>query len=113
MLEHGLGEDLLLALEGVVKRFGDGEEIAVAFDDLPLGLDPHVVHEGNEAAQDLGDSAAHPRGIDVDEVAASHALREMEEEIHRAARREVPIGFDAWTGHVHRRAPRSTPSSWA
>src|SRR4029453_4230677 len=82
-------------------------------DDLPVGLHAHLVHERDEAAQDLGHSAAHPGGIDVDEVAASHALREVEEEVHGAARRDVAIGFDPGSRDAHHAAPRSAPSSWA
>ena len=105
VVQHGVGEDLLLALERVVERLRHREEVAIALDDLPLRLDAHVVHEGHEASQDLRHPPAHAGGVDVDEVPPADALGDVEEEVHRAPGRDLAIRLDPGAGQAHRATP--------
>jgi len=53
-----LREGYRLSLEGVVEVLRDREEVALAGQDVPLGLDPDVVHERNQREDHLRNAAA-------------------------------------------------------
>jgi hypothetical protein len=49
---------LRVALQGVVHELGRVEELLAPHHHLPLGLDPDVLHQGDERVEDLGHAAA-------------------------------------------------------
>ena len=74
-------EDLLLlvgqpgrgALERVVDRLRDVEELVLAVDDLPLGVEPGVAHERDERVEDLRHAAAERGGREMEDALARQA----------------------------------------
>jgi len=53
-----VAEVLGRALERVVHQLGRVEELLAAVDDLPLDVEPDVLHERHEGVEDLADAAA-------------------------------------------------------
>ena len=51
-------------MKSVMKRLGDVEEILAAGHDVPANAQAEFFGEGHEAVENLGDTAAHGRGID-------------------------------------------------
>ena len=67
-LEHrlvGVAQRARVPLERVVHLLGDVEELVAAEHDLPVGLQAGVVHQGDEAVEDLRDAPAEAGGVDV------------------------------------------------
>jgi hypothetical protein len=56
-------------------------EVRVALDDLAVGLDAEVAHEGPEAIQDLGDAPALARRVHMDEPPSLHAAHQAQQEV--------------------------------
>ena len=71
-----LGKPGLGALERVVDRLRDVEELILAVDDAPLGVEPGVAHERDERVEDLGHAAAEGRRREVQHAPARERLRE-------------------------------------
>ena len=80
-----LAEPLRVALERVVDRLRDVEELVLAVDDLPLGLEPGVTHERDERVEDLGDTAAEGGRGEVQHALAGEGLRKRPDLVHEAA----------------------------
>ena len=84
-------EDLLLlvrerarrALEGVVDRLRDVEELVLAVDDAPLGVEAGVAHERDERVEDLGDAAAESRRGEMKDALARERLGERLQLLHQ------------------------------
>jgi len=83
-----LGQRDVRALERVVDRLRHVEELVLAVDHLPLGLEPRVAHERDERVEDLGDAAAEGRGREVQDALALERLGERLDLIHDAAARD-------------------------
>ena len=66
-----------LALQGVVERLGAGEEVVVALDDLPAGVEAQFPHERHHRLQDLGDAAALAGGVDVHDPQAGQQAGQL------------------------------------
>ena len=64
-LHRRLPRDLLVALEAVVDRLRDLEELLVAVDDAPLRGDAEVIEQRDLREEDLGDAAAVLGRVDV------------------------------------------------
>ena len=87
-------EDLLLvggqadlgALERVVDRLRDVEELIRALDDPPLDVEPGVAHQRNQRVVDLGDAAAEGRRGQVYDALALKRLGEPPDLIHQPTR---------------------------
>ena len=102
-------EDLLLrlrqavqvALERVVDRLRDAEELVVALDDPPLDVEPDVLHQGHERVVDLGDAAAERRRGQVDDALSRQRLREPADLVHHATRSERRIVRDRLLSDVY------------
>jgi hypothetical protein len=58
-------------LHAVVDRLRHLEEGLVATDDSPVGDQPQIVQQGHEGAQQLGDTSAVWRRIDVEDASAA------------------------------------------
>jgi hypothetical protein len=62
------------AVETVVDSLGDGEEVGLARDDEPLGLDAGTADVAEERRQHLGDAASGRGRVDVHHPAAAEEL---------------------------------------
>ena len=80
-----LGERGLVALEPVVDRLRDVEELVLAVDDPPLGVEARVLHERDERVQDLGHAAAERGRREVQDAQALERLRERGDLVHETA----------------------------
>ena len=80
------------ALERVVHRLGDAEELVAAVDHLPLGFEADVAGERDVGGEQFGDTAAVRGRVDVQDAGTLEGLRQL----HGCARRCRP-----------RRRPRS------
>ena len=67
------------ALQTVVHRLGDVEELVAALHHLPVGGEAYIVHQRYQRAEDLGDAAAECRRIDVEYAGAAKAIRQPED----------------------------------
>ena len=76
------------ALERVVDRLRDVEELLLAADDPPLDLEARVLHERDERVVDLRDAAAEGGRREVDDALALERLREPADLVHEPARRD-------------------------
>ena len=76
------GNGAVRSLEQVVELLGDLEEGVVAANGAPASVQSQRPSEGNRAAQHLGDTAAHGRGVDVDPRASRQRLRQPFDLIH-------------------------------
>jgi hypothetical protein len=83
-----LREPVRVALERVVDRLGDREELVVALDDSPLDVEADVPHQGNECEVDLGYTAAERRRREVDDSLALERFREPANLVHDPPRRK-------------------------
>ena len=54
-------------LEGVVHGLGDGEELVAAVHDLPVGVEADAAQERDVGGQELGDTSAVRRGVEVED----------------------------------------------
>ena len=80
-----LGQPGRVALERVVNRLRDVEELVLAVDDLPLRVEPGVAHERHERVEDLRDAAAERGGREVQDALAGEGLRQRADLVHEAA----------------------------
>ena len=86
-------EDLLLllrqpgrvALERVVDRLRDVEELVLAVDDPPLDVKARVAHERHKRVEDLCHAAAEGRRRKVQNALAGEGLRQRADLVHQAA----------------------------
>ena len=107
--EHGLGDGDPLTVERRLERAGRVVEDRVPDDDLPRGVDAQVLEERHEAGQHLRRPAPVAARVDVDEAPALEALGELQQEVDRASRCDVPVLLEARGGH--RPAPAASASS--
>ena len=89
--QHGLGDGGRMAGERGLERAGRPVECRVADDHLPGGVDTQVLEHRHEPRQDLRRSAAVSARVDVDEAPALEPLGELQEEVDRPARRDLPV----------------------
>ena len=87
----GLGQATLVALQRVVDRLRDGEELVGALDDPPLDVEPDVGHQRDERVVDLGDAAAERGRREVHDALAAQRLGEAVDLLHQPARRQRRI----------------------
>ena len=66
-----------VALEGVVQELGGVEELLLAEDHLPVGVEPDVAHQRHDRVEDLRDAAAEGGGADVEDTLPLQPLREL------------------------------------
>ena len=62
-VEDLFGRMIVAAMQRVVKALGHFKEVVAAGDDLPFGLDFQLLHQGNQAVQDLSDPSTHGGGV--------------------------------------------------
>ena len=78
-----VGEVLGRALQRVVHELRRVEELLAPVDDLPLALEPDVLHERDERVEDLGDAAAERGRRDVHDARALQRLGELADLLDR------------------------------
>ena len=83
-----LGEPLRVALQRVVNRLRDGEELVRTADDAPLDLEARVLHERHERVLDLSDAASESGRRQLEHAGARKRLRERANLVHQAAGRD-------------------------
>ena len=94
------------ALQGVVHGLGDVEELVVAGDDAPFGVEADVAHQRDEGVQHLGDAAAVRRGVDVEDARALERPRqalELGDDVVADDGRVVGEGFGGKYDVLHTR----------
>jgi hypothetical protein len=84
-------EPLRVPLEGVVHRLGDVEELVPPVHDEPVGLEAHVVHEGDGAVEDLRHPAAEAGGVDVRDALALERLGQRSDLGHQVPRDDAVV----------------------
>ena len=87
----GLGQATLVALESVVDRLRDAEELVGALDDPPLDAEPRIGHQRDQRVVDLGDAAAESGRRKMHDALAAQRLGEAVDLLHQAARRQRRI----------------------
>ena len=107
--EHGLRDRRRLAGQRRLDRSRRAVERRVPDDDLPRGVDAQVLQQRHETRQHLRRPAAVAARVDVDEAPALEPLGELQQQIDRAARRDVPVLLQARSGH--RAVPAVSASS--
>ena len=65
------------ALQTVVKRLRHAIELRRPADHFPVRVEAELLHHRNHPAENLGDAAASPRGVDVDDPPAFQSRRQM------------------------------------
>src|SRR5439155_2715620 len=88
-------EDLLLclaqaaraALESVVDRLRHVEELVLAVDDSPFGLETRIAHERHERVEDLGHPAPESGRRQMQHSLAGKRSRERTDLVHQATTR--------------------------
>ena len=85
------GQATLVALESVVDRLRDAEELVGALDDPPFDIEPRVDHQRDERVVDLGNAAAESRRREMHDALATQRLGEAVDLLHQAARRQRRI----------------------
>jgi hypothetical protein len=109
-----LRQRLRVALQAVVDRLGDVEELVAAVDHAPLGLDADVVQQRDQGVLDLGDAAAEGGGRQVQHALAAQRLGQRADLLgQRPAhdRRVVGKGLVAHVDALHGRAHYQPPST--
>src|ERR1700674_2641712 len=84
-----------LAMQGVMKRLGDFEEILAARDDVPTRAKSELLDQGNQAIQDLRHSAAHGRRIDHLDRAAGKLCGECAQLLNFGSPQQWYVGVQA------------------
>ena len=93
-----LAEVLGRALQRVVHQLGRVEELLAAVDDLPLDVEPDVLHQRDERVEDLADAAAERGGRDVDDLAALQGRGELPDLVDQVPADDVRVvGRGAWS----------------
>ena len=87
----GLGQATLVALERVVDRLRDAEELVGALDDPPLDVEPRIDHQRDQRVVDLGHAAAERGRREMHDALAAQRLGETVDLLHQAARRQRRI----------------------
>jgi hypothetical protein len=77
------GERARRALERVVNRLCDVEELVLAVDHAPLGLEAGVAHQRNERVEDLCHAAPEGRRREVEDPLPCERLRERLQLLHQ------------------------------
>ena len=92
-LEPVLPSQVRRAVQRIVERFGDIEEIAVALHHVPAGIQSQFPHQRQNARQQLRHPAAHRRGIHHIHGGPFQRLRQRPQFVHfrRAQQRHVLI----------------------
>jgi len=89
-----------------VELLGDGEEIGCPVERPPVRLNPHVVHQGNQGVEDLGDAAALGGGVDMKDALALERLRFRDDFAYNFVADYRPVIFKSFHGelnpYVHR-----------
>ena len=88
-----------VALQAVVELLGRGEELRVARDRLPRGLDPQVALERDEARQDLRHPAALGRRVDVDDAGPGQGAGQLAQVIDHLAAGRLGVGLERGSHH--------------
>ena len=70
-----VAQRLLGALQRVVEELGRVEELLLAEDHVPVGVDADVAHQRHDRVEDLRDAAAESGGADVQDALALRAAR--------------------------------------
>jgi hypothetical protein len=70
-----LRERVCAALQGVVKRLGDREEVRRALDEPPVRLDAERIRQRNVPREQLRDTATEPGRVDVADADAVQLAR--------------------------------------
>ncbi|UUY04621.1 hypothetical protein LRS13_03540 [Svornostia abyssi] len=84
-------EVLRVALQRVVHELRRVEELLAAVDDLPLGLQAHVVHERDERVEDLRDAAAERGRRQMHHARALQRLGELVDLLDQVAAADVGV----------------------
>ena len=95
-----LRQRLLVALQGVVNRLRDREELVGPGDDPPLDVEAGVFHQRNQCVIDLGDAAAERSRRQVDDPLARERFGEPADLLHQPARRERGVVRDGLMSDV-------------
>ena len=72
-----LAERLRRPLQRVVQELGRVEELLLAEDHVPVGVEADVAHQRHDRVEDLGDAAAEGGGADVQHALALQRLGEL------------------------------------
>ena len=75
-----------VALQRVVDRLRDVEELVPAVDDPPFDVEPGVPHERDERVEDLGDATAERGRREVEHPLALERRGELLDLVHEAPR---------------------------
>ncbi len=86
-----VAEVLGRALQRVVHQLGRVEELLAAVDDLPLDVEPHVLHERHEGVEDLAHAAAERGGRDVHDARPRQGLGELADLLDEVAPDDVRV----------------------
>ena len=92
-----LAEVLGRALQRVVHQLGRVEELLAPVDDLPLGVEPDVLHQRDERVEDLADAAAERGGGDMhDPAPSSGAASSLTSSIRSRPHDVRVVGEESW-----------------
>jgi hypothetical protein len=94
-LHRDVPRDLLVALEPVVDRLGDLEELLVAVDDAPVRCETEALEHRDLGGQDLGDTTAVLGRVDVQDLEALHAGGGLGEAVDHGVVDDAAELFDA------------------
>ena len=104
------GEPRGVALERVVNRLGDVEELVAPVDDAPFGLEPGAAHERHERVEDLGDPAPEGGRRQVQHALPGERLGQRADLVHeppardrRVVREQLGADVDLLEPHGGRR----------
>jgi hypothetical protein len=71
-----------------VNRFRHVEELVLALNDAPFGVEPRLAHERHERVEDLGDAAPERGGGEMEHALARERLGERLDLLHEPAARD-------------------------
>jgi hypothetical protein len=83
-----IGQPLRVALQRVVDRLRDVEELLLRADDPPFDFEAGALHQRDQRVVDLGDAAAERGCGHVRDPLALERLGETPDLVHQAARRQ-------------------------
>ena len=104
-----VAERLLGALQRVVEELGRVEELLLAEDHVPVGVEADVAHQRHDRVEDLGDAAAEGGGADVEDALCPRAARRARGSARSAPCRRCACSRRGTSGRV--RLPEASGSS--
>ncbi len=98
---HLVGDGYVHTLQGIVEKLGDGEEIGIALQEVPLRLQSDAAHQRHQRVEQFRHPASVGRAVDVRHPRALQPLREVQDLVDDLVAGDAAVALDVLRLYRH------------